>query len=169
MIESMVDRTRNAPPAPVIAEPVPEPGDRQRFVVEEAQALLLARLHTRPNDFAATTELQAMNALAARLKSQQTPRLERERLVHEGLSRVERTRIWLRSKARSRGRSAETTVAAPGSCPEGPTTKAARRGVAGASPAPPRQLATTPMSKKIRRGVHLHARGGAAMTTGRVQ
>jgi hypothetical protein len=168
MITGMADRTRNALLAPVIAERIPERGDRPRFALEEAQAVLLARLHNRPDDFAATTELQAVNALSARLKSQ-IPPLERDRLVHEGLSSVERTRICLRSKARSRGRGAGTSVAAGGPCPEAPTTTAARRGVGGgASPAPPRQLATTPMlSKKIRRGAHLHAPGGAAMTTGR--
>ena len=154
----MTDRTRSALLAPVTAELVPERGDRSRFVLEQAQAVLLARLHNRPDDFAATTELQAVNALSARLKSQ-IPPLERDRLVHEGMSSVERTRIWLRSKARSRRRGAETTVAAAGPCPEAPTATAARRGVAGgASPAPPRQLATTPMvSKKIHRGgVRLH-------------
>jgi hypothetical protein len=86
-----------------------------------------------------------LNALSARLKSQMPP-LERDRLVHEGLSSVERTRIWLRSKVRSRGRGAATTVAAAGPCPEGPTTTAARRRiVGGASPAPLRQLASAQM------------------------
>jgi hypothetical protein len=167
----MTDRTRNAPLASVTAELVPERGDRSRLDLEQAQAVLLARLHDQPDDFAATTELQAMNALSARLRSQ-IPPLERDRLVHEGLSSVERTRIWLRSKARRRRRDAETTVAAAGPCPEALTTTTARRGVVGgASLAPPRQRATTPMvSKKIHpSGVHLHARGAAAMTTGRPQ
>jgi len=165
----MADRTRNAPLAPVIAELVSERGDRPRFDLEQARAVLLARLHNRPDDFAATTELQAMNARSARLKSQ-IPPLERDRLVHEGLSSVERTRIWLRSKARSRHRGAETTVGAAGPCPEAPTTTAARRGVVGgASPAPQRQLATAPMMQQIRRDAYLHAGGGAAMTTRRVQ
>jgi hypothetical protein len=165
MVADMADRTPNASLAPVIAALVPE-----RFVLlEQAQVVLLARLHNRPDDFSATTELQAMNALSARLKAQ-IPPLERDRLVQAGLSSVERTRIWLRSKARSRG-GAETTVAAAGPCPEAPTTTAARRGVVGgASPAPPRRLAATPMvSKKLRRGGHLHAGRGAAMTTRRVQ
>jgi hypothetical protein len=166
----MADRTPNGSLAPVIAALVPE-----RFVLEQAQVVLLARLHSRPDDFSATTELQAVNALSARLKSQ-IPPLERDRLVQAGLSSVERTRIWLRSKARSpkarsRGRGAETTVAAAGPCPEAPTTPAARRGVVGgASPATPRHLATAPMvSKKLRRGAHLHAGRGAAMTTRSVQ
>jgi hypothetical protein len=161
----MADRTPNASLAPVIAALVPE-----RFVLEQAQVVLLARLHNRPDDFSATTELQAMNALSARLKSQ-IPPLERDRLVQAGLSSVQRTRIWLRSKARSRGRAVETTVPAAGLCPEAPTTTAARRGVVGgASPTPPRHLATAPMvSKKIRRGGHLHAGRGAALTTRRVQ
>jgi hypothetical protein len=141
----MADWTRNAPLAPVIVELVSERGDRPRLILEQAQAVLLARLHNRPDDFAATTELQAMNALSARLKSQ-IPPLERDRLVQAGLSSVERTRIWLRSKVRSRGRGAATTVAAAGPCPEAPTTAAARhRVVGGASPAPSRQLATAPM------------------------
>jgi hypothetical protein len=167
-------RTPNASLAPVIGALVPE-----RFVLEQAQVVLLARLHNRPDDFAATTELQAMNALSARLKSQIPPR-ERDRLVRQGLSSVDRTRMWLRSKVHSRGRGAQTIVAAAGPCPEAPTTTAVGRGVVGgASPAPPRHLATAPMvSKTIRRGGHLHAgrggghlhaRRGAAMTTRRVQ
>jgi hypothetical protein len=161
----MADRTSNAEIAPVVAAPVPE-----RFVLEQAQVVLLARIHDRPDDFAATTELQAVNALSARLKAQ-IPPLERDRLVQAGLSSVERIRIWLRSKARSRGRGAETTVAAAGPCPEAPTTTAARRSVVGgASPAPPRRLAATPMvSRKIRRGGQVHVRGGAAMTTRRAE
>ena len=59
----MADPRRNAPLARVTAELVPERGDRPRFVLEQARAVLLARLHNRPDDFAATTELQAMNAL----------------------------------------------------------------------------------------------------------
>jgi hypothetical protein len=47
----------------VTAELIPERGDRPRFVLEQAQAVLLARLHNRPDDFAAITELQALNAL----------------------------------------------------------------------------------------------------------
>ena len=140
MIPDMFDPTRNAPPARVTAaELVPERGD-PRFVLEQAQAVLLARLHDRPDDFAATTELQALNALSARLKSQ-IPPLERDRLVHEGLSSVERTRIWLRSKVRSRGRGAERVSAAEPR-PEAPTAAARRGVVGGASPAPPGQLAT---------------------------
>jgi hypothetical protein len=163
MIGAMADRTERLART-VIAALVPE-----RFVLEQAQAVLLARPHNRPDDFAATTELQAVNARSARLKAQ-IPPLERDRLVHEGLSSVERTRIWLRSKVRSRGRGAET-VALAGPCPEAPPTTAARGGVAGgASPVPPRQLATAPMmSKELHRGVYLHARGEAAMTTRRVQ
>jgi hypothetical protein len=164
----MADATRNASLAGVIAEMVPERGDRARFVREQTQAVLLARLHDRPGDFAATTELQAVNALSARLKSQ-IPPLERDRLVQAGLSSVERTRIWLRSKARSRGRGAGT-VAAAGSGAEAAPTPAARRGVVGgASPAPQRQLATAPVMQQMRRDVYLHAGGGAAMTTRSVQ
>jgi hypothetical protein len=138
----VADPTRNAPLARVTAELVPERRDRPRFVLEQAQALLLARLHNRPDDFAATTELQAMNALSARLKSQSPP-LERDRLVQAGLSSVERTRIWLRSKVRSRDRGAET-VSAAGPGPEAATVAARRGVVGGASPAPPSQLATAP-------------------------
>ena len=139
----MADPTRNAPLARMtVAELVPERGDRPGFVLEQAQAVLLARLHNRPDDFAATTELQAMNALSARLKSQ-IPPLERDRLVHEGLSSVERTRIWLRSKFRSRGRGAETVSAAEPR-PEAPTAAATRGVVGGASPAPSGPLATAP-------------------------
>jgi hypothetical protein len=161
----MADRIPNASLAPVIAALVPE-----RLVLEQGQAVLLARPHNRPDDFAATTELQAVNARSARLKAQ-VPPLERDRLVHEGLSSVERTRNWPRSKARSRRRGAETTVAAGRLCPEAPTTTAAQRGVVvGAAAAPARQPATAPMmSKRLRRLTYLHLRRGAAMTTRGVQ
>jgi hypothetical protein len=161
----MNDATRNASLPPVIAEMGPGRGDRSPFALEQAQAVLLARLHDRPDDFAATTELQEVNALSARLKSR-IPPLERDQLVHQGLSSVERTRIWLRSKIRSRRRDAGT-VAAAGPGAEAPPTPASRRGVMGG--ASPRQLATAPMMQQVRRDMYLHAGGGAAMTTGRVQ
>ena len=160
----MADQTTNASLAPVI-----DPLVSERFAIEQAQGVLLARLRNQPDDFAATTELQAMYARSASLRSQ-IPPLERDRLVREGLSSIDRTRMWLRSKVRRRGRDAQTIVTAAGPCPEAPTITPARRGVvSGASPAPPGHLAPAPMARElIRRGGHLYAGRGAAMTTRRV-
>jgi hypothetical protein len=110
MMGGMVNRTLLAPYA-AIADVVPERGDRAQLVREQARAALLVRLHNRSDDFAATNELQAISALSGRFKSQLRP-LQRDRLVHAGLSSVERTRIWLRSKAGSGGRRAEAAVRA---------------------------------------------------------
>ncbi len=62
--------------------------------LEETRRLLTARLFRNPADFAATTDLQAVIATSAGIRSQIAPS-ERDALVHAGLSNVERTRIWL--------------------------------------------------------------------------
>jgi hypothetical protein len=67
------------------------------------------RHHNRSDDFAASTELQAVSALSSELASR-VHSLESDRPVHAGLSSVDRMRVWLRSKTRPRDRRAETAV-----------------------------------------------------------
>jgi hypothetical protein len=102
----MADRTLDAPHTQVIADAIAAGGDGAHLDLARARAGLLARLHNRSDDFAATNELQAVSALAARRRSHSHP-LESDRLVHAGLSSVERTRIWLRSKTRGRDRGSQ--------------------------------------------------------------
>ena len=106
MVYVMADRTLVAPHTKGSVDAFAERGAGAPLVLDRARAGLLVRLHNRSDDFAATNELQAISALAARRKSDIHP-LESDRLVLAGLSSVERTRIWLRSKAGRRGRRAD--------------------------------------------------------------
>src|SRR6266545_2912704 len=101
MIHGMAQRILVAPHEKVTADVVAEHGADAQLMLDQARAGLLVRLHNRSDDFAATRELQALNALAAHLRSHIDP-LESDRAMRAGLSRFERTRVWLRSKARSR-------------------------------------------------------------------
>ena len=77
--------------------------------LKEARRLLTARLHRNPADFVATKELQAVIARSADIRSTIAPS-ESDRLVHGGLSNVDRTRLWFRSGVRSRSRAPQTVA-----------------------------------------------------------
>lgn len=86
-------------------------GDRARVILDRARAGLVVRLQNRSDDFAATRALQAVSAASARLVTQADPS-EQDRFVHEGLSGVERMRIWLRTKIMRRHQPADAATPA---------------------------------------------------------
>jgi hypothetical protein len=90
-----------------------EHGDRAQAILGRARSSLIVRLHNRSDDFAATRALQAVSSASARLVSR-TDRWEQDRLVHAGLSGVERLRIWLRTRTRDgiRGLAFASTIPA---------------------------------------------------------
>ena len=92
----MADRTIEVDSTTVPADAAPD-GDDARLLLDQARSRLLVRLHRRSDDFAATIELQAVNARAAELASH-ADRLESDRLAHGGLSGIDVMRQWLRSK-----------------------------------------------------------------------
>jgi hypothetical protein len=135
MIRYMAERTSLFPPGRVLVDPdllaelvavlrgagvdveptaleLSEHGDRARVILDQARADLLVRLHNRPDDFAATEALQAVYSASARL-GPHVDRCERDRLVHAGLSGVDRMRIWLRTRIGSPRRPAGAAVRAP--------------------------------------------------------
>ena len=87
-----------APDAPVATHDHGGPGDRARLVVlDRARAVLLVRLHRRPDDLAATVELQSVNAESAELTSHADSH-ESDQLARGGLSGNDLIRWWVRSK-----------------------------------------------------------------------
>jgi hypothetical protein len=75
-------------------------GDRAHVILDRTRAGLIVRLQNRSDDFAATRALQALSSASARLVSRTDP-YRQDRLVHAGLSGVERMRIWLRTRITS--------------------------------------------------------------------
>ena len=67
---------------------------------EDERRGLLIRLHDRSDDFAATTELRELDAESAR-RTALVDSPDSDRLVRQGLSGIERIRIWLRPRGRS--------------------------------------------------------------------
>ena len=65
----------------------------------------------RPDDFAATSALQAVNSASARLVSHTLPS-EQDRVLDAGLSGVDRMRIWLRTRIRRQHQPADATARA---------------------------------------------------------
>jgi hypothetical protein len=86
-----------------------EHGERAHVILNRARAGLVGRLQNRSDDFAATRALQAVNAASARLVSR-ADRSEQDRLVHAGLSGVERLRIWLRTRTRRLHRQPDAAI-----------------------------------------------------------
>ena len=88
-----------------------EHGDRARVILDRARAGLVVRLQNRSDDFAATSALQALNSVSARLVSHTFPS-EQDRVLDAGLSGVDRMRIWLRTRIRRQHQPADAAARA---------------------------------------------------------
>jgi hypothetical protein len=80
----------------LVASPEPMTAD-EAGALDRTRSALLVRLHRRPDDLAATVELQAIDARSAEMRSHAGSD-ERNELVRGGLSGVEVIRRWVRSK-----------------------------------------------------------------------
>ena len=63
--------------------------------LDASRHALIRRLHGHPEDFAATIELQAVNAASSRLSAETVDTTARDSLQRAGMSSSERTRLRL--------------------------------------------------------------------------
>ena len=63
--------------------------------LDASRHALIRRLHEHPEDFAATIELQAVNAASSRLSAANVDTTARDSLQRAGMSSSERTRLRL--------------------------------------------------------------------------